>query len=193
MTSFHPREFDITDKHEKALVNRLGGYGGMILADCIFPTSPRDEKCFLIVIPGENGPVLLGAHAAFPGEQGYVDLKEIGPADETTRKHYNSENLPFDAASKIDIAIIETSGGESARPSPIWHRGLSTRHGLENFDIIRVNNANHPEEARRLIVVHALTRHGEVTNATILMDVGFTQLRDWIQEEFQMSFSGPQP
>jgi hypothetical protein len=54
-----------------------------------------------------------------------------------------------------------------------------------------VNQQDHEGEARRLIVTHTLMPPEGEIKVTVLMDVGFEQLRSWVQDEFQASFSGP--
>jgi hypothetical protein len=191
MTVFSPREFDLSDKYEQALVGEIGGYGGMIIADCSFEKSSRADRYFLLITPGDDGPLLVGANVAFPGDRTYVDLKEIEGADEATRKHYNSDRHSFTSHQKSDLAVIEAMGGPAARPSRIWHGGLSSSGGLEIFDVARVNQQDHEGEARRLIVTHTLMPPEGEIKVTVLMDVGFEQLRSWVQDEFQASFSGP--
>jgi hypothetical protein len=191
MTVFAPREFDLSNKYEQALVDNIGGYGGMIIADCSFEKSSRGDRYFLLITPGEDGPLLVGANVAFPGDRAYVDLKEIENADEATRKHYNSDRHSFTSHQKSDLAVIEALGGPAAQPSRIWHGGLSSRDGLEVFDVVRVNQREHTEEARRLIVTHTLMPPEGDIETTVLMDVGFDQLRSWVQDEFQAAFSGP--
>jgi hypothetical protein len=191
MTGFAPREFDLSDKYEQALVDEIGGYGGMIIADCSFDKSSRGDKYFLLITPGDDGPMLVGANVAFPGDRAYVTLTEIENADEATRKHYNSDRHSFTSHQKTDLAVIEVLGGSAAQPSRIWHAGLSSAGGLEIFDVVRVNQRDHEGEARRLVVSHMLMPPGGEPEVTVLMDVGFEQLRSWVQDEFQASFSGP--
>lgn len=194
MTFFEPREIDGADRYEGPLADNLGGPGGMIVADCHFSSSSRDEKYFLLVVPGGDGPELVGANVAFPWESPIVRILPIAAADEATRKHFWSERYSFHEHMENDRAVIEELGGHAVEPSRIWFQGLSSRGAIEDFDVVRINDRNHEDEARRLVVMHSVTSNpGGERSSEILMDVGLSAFREWLQDEFEVTFARGSP
>ncbi|WP_327211271.1 hypothetical protein [Rhizobium leguminosarum] len=196
MSLFEPRELDSADKYEGALTEQLGGYGGMIVADCHFGLSSRDEKYFLLVVPREDGPELVGANVAFPNrpDEPYVRVMEIESADVATRKHFNASRYSFTAHQDNDLFVIEALGGRVVEPARVWYQGLAASAGVEHFDVVRINDKGHEEEERRLIVMHSTLAKGEEEHSTeVLLNVGLGEFRSWMQDEFQVSFHGGGP
>lgn len=191
MTYFAPREFDMSDKHEEALVGVLGSRAGMILADCTFNHSSRDEKYYLLALPGEDGPDFVGANVAFPWDRPYVNVMPIVGADEATRKHYASDRYGFYEHMAHDQAVIEELGGRAVDPARIWFQGMAGQGGLEDFHVVRINDTDNEDEARRMIVMHVVTANpGDEMELAVLMDVGLSSLREWLQDEFEVAFAG---
>lgn len=191
MSLFEPREIDGGDRYEGPLADQLGGYGGMIVADCHYASSSRDEKYFLLVVPGDDGPELVGANVAFPWEEPLVRILPIADADRATRKHFSSERYRFEDHMAHDRAVIEDLGGRAVEPARIWFQGLSSSGAVEDFDVVRINDRTHEDEARRLVVMHSVTSNpGGERTSTILLDVGLSAFREWLQDEFEVTFAG---
>jgi hypothetical protein len=194
MSLFEPREIDRSDKYEGSLTEQLGGFGGMIVADCHFGFSSRDEKYFLLVVPGEDGPELVGANVAFPWGEAHVRVLEIESADIATRKHFNGSRYSFTSHQKNDLFVIKTLGGRSVEPTRVWYQGLSGSDGMEEFDVVRINDRGRDDEERRLVVLHSSMARGETEYSTeVLLNVGLEEFRSWMQDEFQVSFNGGGP
>jgi hypothetical protein len=194
MSFFEPRVLDSADKYEDALVETLGSSAGMILADCAFASSSRDEKYFLLVLPGDDGPELTGANVAFPYDRAHVRILPITSADLATRKHFSSDRYSFHDHMRHDQAVIEDLGGRAVDPARVWYQGLSTSTAIEDFDVVRVNDRNHEDEARRMVVMHSVTSNpGDERTSEILLDVGLEEFRSWLQDEFQVPLTGGGP
>lgn len=177
--TFDHRDFDFSDRHEKALAERLGTPDAVILASAVSVHSTMDERSYLLVVPQLDEPMVLGATVHWPSEdRPYVNLYEIAPVSVLTRRRLPKELFrPFEDREE-DANYADAARG--AQAGSLW------RNGTQEDGVCLVRSLETgAEDPVMLTFVAGWEDEHEAWSTEVLGKSSASAFRDWASSTFE--------